>query len=322
MKKIVFILSFFLAFSCNGPADNPEDPEDPEVPVVVKLKVNYPDFNSDSAYSLVAKQVAFGPRVPGTAQHLKCFNFMKDYLLKYSDTVYFQYGTTKTFDNTIIPIKNIIASFNPQSKDRVLLFTHWDTRPFADQDTKDVKLPILGANDGGSGTAILMEMARLFKTQKPGIGVDLIFFDSEDWGGGEMEDSYCLGSQYWGKNQHVPNYTARFGILLDMVGAPGATFGHEQFSEQFRSVIDKVWNAAADKGYSNYFTNYFHGPITDDHFYVNKYTGIPVIDIIHYDQHTNRFGKYWHTHDDNMNAIDKQTLKAVGETLMKVVYEE
>jgi len=192
--------------------------------------------------------------------------------------------------------------------------------------------PILGANDGGSGVGVLLELARQLSIQKPNIGVDIIFFDAEDYGqpssGMIMEsssiDSWCLGSQFWAKNPHKPNYKAEFGILLDMVGSANANFTQESISMTYApDIVRKVWNKASQIGHANYFRNeqtFFVG--TDDHKYVNEIAKIPSIDIIHYERGTGNFHHSWHTHQDNMDVIDKSTLKAVGQTVLAVILDE
>ena len=284
----------------------------------------YPIFNADSAYGFVKHQVDFGPRVPGTSTHKACYQFLSTSLSKYADTMYFQNTTAITFDKHVIPVKNIIAVFNPKATRRILLCAHWDTRPFADQDQVNQDKPILGANDGASGVGVLLEIARLLKSKPLEVGVDIVLFDAEDWGdnSGKIEDSYCLGSQFWARNLHQSNYKAEFGILLDMVGAPNAIFGFEGFSlTSAQHVLSNVWGAADAAGYKQYFKPFERGYVTDDHYYVMKYAQFPMIDIIDSDPNTNsHFGKYWHTHQDNMNAIDRTTLKAVGQTLVNVLY--
>lgn len=316
-----FVLVFFIA-ACS----NPEKPADDSIQVPdtsVLPAVTKRNFNEDSAYLHVARQVAFGPRVPGTTAHKRCHDYLVSVLRSLADTVYLQYATAVTFDRKTIPVMNVIASFNPSATKRVLLCAHWDTRPFADQDTKDMNKPIPGANDGGSGVGVLLELAAALKREPVALGVDIVLFDAEDWGdnSGQTEDSYCLGSQYWGKNPHIPGYKADFGILLDMVGAPNAMFGFEGYSlAEAPAFLTRVWTAAADAGYGGYFRNFQRGYVTDDHYYVMKYTKIPMIDIIDSDPSTeSHFGKYWHTHADNMDAIDKRTLKAVGQTLLNVL---
>lgn len=291
--------------------------EVPKAPPAVK-----PNFSGDSAYNYVQKQVDFGPRVPGTKAHAQCAQFLYSELKRFADNVIIQQGQATTFDNKTITIKNIIGEFNPDAARRILLFAHWDTRPFADEDTKDKDKPILGANDGGSGVGVLLEIARQLSIKKPDWGVDIIFFDAEDWGNSTVEDSYCLGSQFWGKNPHKEGYTADYGILLDMVGAPDATFLMEGISKQIApQILDKVWTTANSLGYYGKFLYREHGGVTDDHYYVYKYTKIPSIDIIHITP-GGSFGDFWHTHNDNMSVIDKSTLQAVGETLLKVIYSE
>jgi len=326
---IILLASVFIACDSNKkPKEIVEEKHNPEV----LEKIFVPDFNSDSAYTFVAKQVSFGPRVPNTKSHIACGNFLTKFFLSNSTWVTPQEFVSKSFDSKELKLKNIIASYNPKATKRIILASHWDTRPFADQDSKDIKTPSDGANDGASGVGILMEIARAINKaeKKPDVGIDFILFDGEDYGqpnfydGPYQNDSWCLGSQHWSKNKHVANYTAYYGILLDMVGAKNATFAREGVSlENAPSVVDKVWQTGQRIGYGNYFINIQSPSITDDHTYVNKEAMIPMIDIIEFDtKGPNYFGAYWHTHNDNMNVIDKNTLKAVGQTLLEVVYRE
>lgn len=290
-----------------------------------------PEFSSDSAYFYIEKQVSFGPRVPNTKEHAACAEWLKNKLASFNGwEVKLQEFKAKAFDDKILNGKNIIASFNKDTTKRILLFAHWDTRPFADQDSKDKNKPIPGANDGGSGVGVLLEIARQISLTPINIGIDIILFDAEDYGqpdGTMMQrkpDTYCLGSQHWAKNPHVPGYRAYYGILLDMVGAKDATFTMEATSMYYASnVVEKVWAVAHKLGFGNYFLYKRTDGITDDHYYVNTITGIPSIDIIQHDPETSsNFGKYWHTHDDNMDVIDRNTLKAVGQTVLQVLYNE
>ncbi len=297
-----------------------------------KKTVHVPVFNADSAYLYVDKQVAFGPRVPNTKAHIKCADYLSSKLKEFGADVIVQEAKLKAFDDKILNAKNIIGQFNPQIKNRVMLFAHWDSRPFADhsKDPERRNEPILGANDGASGVGVLLEIARCLQHDTLPIGIDIIFFDAEDYGIPDhldvpwKPDTWCLGSQYWSKNPHTPNYYAQYGILLDMIAAPQATFYQEQQSIQFAPrVVKKVWNTANDLGYGNHFIYEKGGAITDDHVYVNNIRGIPCIDIIQFDPSTDSsFGSYWHTHNDNMNVIDKNTMKAVGQTLLHVIYNE
>lgn len=324
MRNVSFFIgiSFMLFLAA---CDNETKPPTPAAPP--KL-VSTPTFNEDSAFALVKKQVEFGPRVPNTAAHVACGNWMDSTLRIYADKMYLQTGKVKAYDGTMLNFKNIIASFNPETKSRILLCAHWDTRPFADQDPNPAlrTKPNDGADDGASGVGILMEVARVLRQQPVKIGVDIIMFDVEDYGNSSGgEDTYCLGSQYWAKQPHVPAYNARYGILLDMVGARNSVFPMEMYSVQTApTVVKKVWNNGIQLGYSNRFLYKNAGPIVDDHFYINKITGIPAIDIIYLDDDNNGhlFGKHWHTHEDNLSIIDKSALKAVGQTLLQTVYQE
>lgn len=318
------------------PACTPDGPDaDTEVPSVKVPEVALPPtplFDPDSSFAFVKKQVDFGPRVPGSAGHKACGDWMVAKLKAYGATVVEQTGSVTAYTGVKLPLRNIIASWNPEKKDRILLLAHWDTRPFADKDDERTGQPIDGANDGGSGVGILLEVARHLGQRKDGLGVDVLFTDVEDHGqpsNGMVQDdksinTWCLGSQYWVKNPHVPDYTARFGILLDMAGARDAKFYQEALSMQYASnVVHKVWKTAAALGYGERFvreTRYFVG--IDDHIPVNKTLQIPTIDIIEYDPATQAFGPYWHTHDDNIDVIDPATLKAVGQTVMEVVWKE
>ncbi|MFT3752981.1 MAG: M28 family peptidase [Paludibacter sp.] len=324
MRKIFIILLLVVScMACKKAVD----------PVKAESKATVvPTFNFDSAYLYTKSQVDFGPRVPNTKAHNDCAAYLSAQLKRFGAEVIEQKADLVAFDGTILKSVNIIGSYNPKAETRILLFSHWDSRPWADNDPDPTnhKKPVMAANDGASGVGVLLEMARLLGQNLPTVGVDIIFFDSEDYGkpssaGGDPdEDSWCLGTQYWAKNPHVPGYTARFGILLDMVGAPNATFFREQASEYYaQSVVDVVWSQAKNLGFSQYFKDMKGGAITDDHIYVNKIIGIPSIDIIHYDPNSGSgFGEYWHTIHDTMENVDKNTLNAVGTTLMHVVYNE
>jgi len=323
------IIASLLFFGCNS-KNQKTDSSKSQKPKT--SKINTPVFNGDSAYQYVAQQVAFGPRVPNTKEHAACAQYLSSELKRFGADVIVQEADVVAFDNTILKAKNIIGQFNPEKNNRLLLFAHWDTRPFADYDPDKTKQnsPIDGANDGGSGVGVLLEIARQIGKTGHNLGIDIIFFDAEDYGQPahinlpQKEDTWCLGSQYWGKNPHKANYTARYGILLDMVGAKNALFYRELYSQRFApELLNKVWNTASDLGYGHHFVYDQGGMITDDHVYVNQLRNIPCIDIIQHDPASpTSFGAFWHTHDDNMDAIDKNTLKAVGQTVLEVIYSE
>lgn len=285
-------------------------------------------FDADSAYQFVANQVNFGPRVPNSEAHKACAKYLENELKRFGAKTFVQEMNLTAYDNTRLEAKNIIGSYNPENSKRVLLFAHWDSRPYADEDIRENHLkPIDGADDGASGVGVLLEIARQLQQNSPSIGIDIIFFDAEDYGPPSfnrkyVQDPWCLGSQFWAKKPHVPNYKAEYGILLDMVGSKNATFYKEQTSVRYAApVVEKVWTTARDLGYGKYFINASGGGITDDHQYVISGRGIPCIDIINYDPNSSTgFAHYWHTHKDNMDIIDRETLHAVGHTLLEVIY--
>lgn len=325
MKKIIILLVCAVSiFGCKKAEKKTDDTQ--------KKTVEVPAFSADSAYQYIQNQVDFGPRVPNTPEHTACADYLVNKLMEFGAEVTEQKADLTAFDGTVLKAVNIIGSYQPENKKRVALFAHWDSRPWADHDPNPANRtqPVSGANDGASGVGVLLEIARQINLQQPEIGIDIIFFDAEDYGAPEhlatqeTQDSWCLGSQYWSKNPHTADYHARYGILLDMVGAPNATFYREQISEYFAShVINKVWMKARNLGFDNYFINIQGGAITDDHLYVNQIAKIPSIDIIQYDLSSNSsFGHYWHTVNDTMENIDKNTLHAVGTTLLHVIYNE
>ncbi len=325
MKKInaFLVLCFALMLASCG-NEKPAKKTDASAGSVTEMyKQISPAFNADSAFWFTEKQVSFGARVTNSEAHRKCGDWMVAELKKTCDNVIEQKTTLTHFDGQKLNVRNIIAEINPKANKRILLCAHWDSRPYADEDNMNTDKPILGANDGASGVGVLMEIARVLKENPVNIGIDIVLFDAEDWGKPNHENSYCRGSQYWSENLHKPSYKADYGILLDMVGAPNAKFAWEEYSVKYaRPILEKVWKVGNALGYNN-FVYYQRSPITDDHFYVNEKAGIPTIDIIHFDTNTpSGFPEHWHTHRDNMNAIDRNTLKAVGQTLLEVIYTE
>ena len=293
--------------------------------------VKTPAFNADSAFAYIEKQVSFGPRVPNSPAHVRGGDYLAATLRRFGCAVVEQKFVATTYDGKKLNARNIIGSFNPTAIKRILLTSHWDSRPVAEQDATDKKTPIAGANDGASGVGVLLELMRTLAqaNPKPNVGVDVIFFDVEDGGNSDLaKDKYsgfCLGSQYWANNKHTPNYSAYFGILLDMVGAKGATFPKEGYSKQYAGEITRnVWNIASRLGYNQYFIDQDGGSITDDHLPVNETAKIPMIDIIHLQLNNPQktFFEDWHTHEDDLRNIDRNTLKAVGQVLIQVLYQE
>ena len=327
MNKVLMTLigAAVLTVACSG-SDNKEVKT---IEPVDYTAVDIPDFVADSAYRYVEEQLAFGPRVPGTNEHGKCAKYLAGKMTEWADTVYVQDFNTTLWDNSTVKGYNIIASFDTDNQNRVLFAAHWDSRAYADHDPNpdNHRKPILGANDGASGVAVLMEMARNMKVKRPGMGVDIIFFDVEDQGIPEFEDDYkdntwCLGSQYWSKTPHTMFYRANYGILLDMVGNSNPRYTKEEVSRVFApGLVEKVWNVANQLEYGLSFVNQNTPAILDDHLYVNQIAQIPMIDIVQNQEGTSFF-EHWHTVNDNIDVIDKDALKQVAHVVYTILYSE
>jgi Zn-dependent M28 family amino/carboxypeptidase len=212
----------------------------------------------------------------------------------------------------------------PELANRIMISCHWDTRPFSDRDLEKPKARFDGAVDGAASAGIMLEIARILKSKPATVGVDFVFFDAEDYGNPSDGNTYCLGSQYFAARPPFTDNFPKFGINLDMVAAQSATFYREGYSMQYASdIVFKVWDIAAELGHQNTFVPENSGAITDDHFFINSILGIKTIDVIHHDPSTETgFGSYWHTQKDNMDAVNKNTMQIVGQTLLGVVYSE
>ncbi|GAB4495137.1 MAG: M28 family peptidase [Saprospiraceae bacterium] len=310
--------------SDNNPPANSTVTQNPQ-PAAPAIPV--PAFNADSAFLYVKKQVDFGPRVPNTEAHRKCAAWLSSEFKRHGLTVIEQKFQAPHYKGGTFNGINIIGQYKPENPRRILFAAHWDSRFHADQDTKDQNKPILGADDGGSGVGVLLEMARLLSQNPLDIGVDFVLFDAEDQGndtddGQDHSKTWCLGAQHWSKNLHKPGYMPMFGILLDMVGGANPKFQKEGISMQAApSIVEKVWSTAAALGYSNVFVQELGSAVTDDHYFVVMNARIPMIDIISRPGETKSgFVPHWHTHNDNMKAIDKNTLRIVGEVVTTVLY--
>lgn len=280
-----------------------------------------PAFDADSAYIYVQKQVDFGPRVPNTSAHDRAADWLASELRRHGATVSLQGADLKAFDGTVLKAVNIIGQFNPEASDRLLLLAHYDCRPWADEDPDEArrKLPVDGANDGASGVGVLLEIARQIGASNPGKGVDILFTDAEDYGSEGDDESWALGTRYFAENPFREGYRPSEAILLDMVGAPDASFAREYFSQQIAPTLtERVWQAAETAGYGHMFPHTVGGAITDDHMELLK-VGIPAVDIIDYRPDTG-FAPTWHTGSDTMEHIDRSTLRAVGQTLLEYIY--
>ena len=291
-------------------------------------------FSADSAYTYIAQQLAFGPRVPGTEAHEACGDWLVSELARHGAQVKSQYGTMTNYAGKPQDIRNIVAILEGNTPHAILLCAHWDCRPWSDEEElyEDRFEPVMGANDGASGVGVILEMVRQMAVRKSKgefvPTVQVVFFDCEDMGtpahftGTQRDHTWCLGSQYWAQEYKHSTLNSQYGILLDMVGDPSATFPREYFSMQYAgSYVEQLWRTAQRLGYGRYFvqqTTYY--PITDDHYYVNTIAGIPCVDVIDYKMNTETgFAHWWHTQHDDIQNINKQTLQAVGETVLTTI---
>lgn len=326
-KKIALLATctmLLIALGCkNDAADSSDGATQPETqPLAV------PKFERDSAFSFVKKQVDFGPRVPNTDAHKRCKDWLVAQFTAYGLKVTEQPFAAKAYTGKTLNGVNIIAQYKPEATKRICLAAHWDSRHIADSplSTERQKEPILGADDGGSGVGVLLEIARVLQANPAEVGVDFVLFDAEDHGDDDNDNptSWCLGAQHWSRNLVPSGYSPKYGILLDMVGAKNARFTKEAVSMNFApAVMNKVWKIGQNLGYTNYFVEDKSGAVTDDHYFVNTIAKIPMIDIIGKSGDTQTgFGAHWHTHKDDMSIIDVRALRAVGQTLLEVIYLE
>ena len=288
------------------------------------LKVAIPPFNADSCFAYLEQQVDFGYRYMNTEAHENCKSWLIQKLQSFDFAVIPQAFEATSYNGLTLSGTNIIGRYRPEVQERILLCAHYDTRHIADKDSLDTEKPIFGADDGASGVAVILEIARQIKENPIPMGVDVIFFDAEDYGADQPGNDYSwgLGSQYWSKNIHEENYQVKYGILLDMVGAQGATFPKEGFSRQSaEEQVEKIWRLAKAMRYHQYFVNRNAGFYTDDHRFIVENTAIPMIDIINIKE-SGAFGPHHHTHADDLDIIDKQTLRAAGQVVLATLYKE
>ncbi|MCI0496279.1 M28 family peptidase [candidate division KSB1 bacterium] len=275
-----------------------------------------PAFNKQNSFHYLEKQCEFGARVPGTAAHLKCRDYLVATLRNYSNQVTLQpFQATMPASQKPVTCYNIIANFYPNQTRRVLLCAHWDTRPWADRDPDPAnhQKPVLGANDGASGVAVLLEIARIISIVPPKFGLDIVLFDAEDFGTYGQNDTWALGSKQFAKNV-VKNYHPEFGILLDLIGDADQQLYIEQNSYRYaRSVVDKVWNVA-QRLHVHEFIPEAKYEVYDDHLSLLE-IGIPCIDIIDFDY------QHWHTISDTPDKCSPESLDNVGRVLLAVLFE-
>lgn len=317
--RVLFSLLSFLLLSCAT-----ERQDAPGTFLQLRDDVYIPRFDHDRAFEYLLAQVEFGPRNPGSPGHQQCLQYLTMELQRYADAVNLQSFRHTGYEGRSYQLTNIIASFNLESTDRILLGAHWDTRPRADRDPDPTRRdePILGANDGASGVAVLLEMARMFHTTPPPIGVDIILFDGEDYGIEGDLDNYSIGAKYFVRNK-PDGYRPRFGIVVDMVGDKEARFPREEHSRRYAPwVVDLIWNTARRLNVPE-FRDRNGPPIYDDHVPLNE-GGIPTAliidsDLIGYDGPDER-RRYWHTTMDTPEQCSPESLGAVGRVLADIVY--
>ncbi|MBO4661764.1 MAG: M28 family peptidase [Bacteroidaceae bacterium] len=295
-----------------------------------------PVFEADSAMNHIRTQCSFGPRMTGTPEADACAMWIERKFASYGCTVTEHNATVTTWEGRQLPCRNIIASLNPEAKDRVVICSHWDTRPWADNDPDESNhhTPILGANDAASGVAVMLEMARIIRSMPlKNYGIDFICFDAEDMGipqwaedenTEDSQDTWCLGSRAWAEQAANDAYSARYGILLDMVGGRGTSFARERVSMQYAlPIVDMLWNLAIQIGYGDYFDLREGGSLVDDHVNVNTIAGIPCIDVVPFcTDASSSFGPTWHTVADTPENIDPAVLQAVGQSIIQMLYND
>ena len=332
---ILYIIAALLATACGAGSGTKQ--AQPAAPAAAAQAHERPAFDADTALALAARQLEFGPRVPGTAAHEACRAWMTDQLRAYGATVREVTATVQAYDGTRLEATNVMASYMPEARDRVLLVAHWDSRHVADEDPRPERRTegVPAANDGASGVAVLMELARVAgrslsdsAAARPRMGIDILLVDAEDygapdtWQGPHRDTDWALGTQAWARQARAEGYTANYGILLDMVGAPDATFYREYFSDRLApQVVNLVWSTAQQLGYGDLFINQEGPAITDDHVFVNRLARIPTIDIIDTRQHEGRaFYPHWHTTDDTLDKLSAETLGRVGRVLVALLW--
>lgn len=280
-------------------------------------------FDAAQAMSWVEYQVAAGPRVPGQPGHRAIEAWLERELRLRADSVAVQRFTwvTEAGDSLhpagdTLHLANILARFRPADPSRVLYVTHWDTRPVAENDPNPANrsTPIPGANDGASGTALLLEVADVLKRAPPSVGVDLLFVDGEDYGDFTSGKDVLIGSTYFAR--HLPaSYRPLFGVLWDMIGGRDQRIYQEGYSVQYApEVVDRVWATADSVGAGDMFRPTNGGYITDDHVPLLQ-AGLRVIDVIGFEN----YAQWHHTLEDTPDKVSTASLEAVGRVALALV---
>jgi glutaminyl-peptide cyclotransferase len=275
------------------------------------------EFDGQSAFGYIQTQVGFGPRIPGSEAHRQMGVWLDSLLRQRADTVVVQSWKHVTTRGDTLPLRNFIARFNPSAEKRLLLLAHWDSRPAADSPrSQDPTRPVPGANDGGSGVALLLGVADVLKRSPPAIGVDLLFVDGEDYGDFTKAPSDVLiGSRYYGANQ-LPGPKPLYAVLFDLVADKDLQLYQEGNSlVGAPEVVDLVWSTAKDLGYGGYFVSSPRHTLIDDHLELQK-AGIRAIDVVDFDYPS------WHTVDDTIDKVSPASLQVVGDVALALVRRE
>ncbi len=274
-------------------------------------------FDGAAALGYVRAQLEFGPRIPGTPAHRAAGDWLLARMRERADTVVVQEWVHTTADGKRLPMRNILARFRPGATRRVLYLAHWDSRPMADRESDPAKiaLGVPGANDGGSGVAILLGVADVLRREPAIVGVDLLLVDGEDWGSFDTNTDVLIGSRYFAERLPEPGYAPLLGVLWDMVGDADPRF--EQESHSIRGapeVVQRVWSTAQRMGHGAAFRNREYGPITDDHVPLIE-KGLRVIDVIDLDF------AWHHTTEDTLDKVSQATLQMVGDVAVTLIRE-
>ncbi|MFN2397598.1 MAG: M28 family peptidase [Gemmatimonadaceae bacterium] len=272
-------------------------------------------FSGEVALTYVKTQLDFGPRIPGSIGHRRTGEWIVEQMRLRADTVIVQQWTHVTQSGDSLPMRNILARFKPQERERVLYITHWDTRPVSDEslDPSQRRLPVPGANDGASGVALFIALGDVLKKTAPSVGLDLLFVDGEDYGNFSTRTDVLIGSRYFAANLPSPDYRPLFGVVWDMIGDDSLQILQEGHSMQRApEVVARVWQVAADLGYSRYFLARGGQTVLDDHVPLLD-AGLRVIDVIDYDY------PHHHTPRDTFDKVSARSLQVIGDVALTLV---
>ncbi|MGY8764665.1 MAG: M28 family peptidase [Fidelibacterota bacterium] len=281
---------------------------------------NVPRFDEDHAFSYLVAQCDFGPRNPGSDGYYACLDYLITELDQSANEIILQdFSYQERRYNKKYNLQNIIARFNPDAEFQTVISAHWDTRPWADQEDlrQDRDQPIIGANDGASGVAILLELAKIMGENPPPIGVNLVFFDGEDMGVPGENETYCQGSRFFAKNLPIPRPNE--AINLDMVGDKQLVLPIERYSLEYHpKLVRHLWDRAKEMGLDAFIGRVDYA-IYDDHIPLNEIAGIPSIDIIDF-KYPNSYANFWHTMNDIPENCSEESLGQVGDLMVDYIY--